>query len=82
MSIFLPGVKGPLPDDFVDRVNARHDRWPALDRDHALQLATVTAPADPFGAIPINDDTLPDESFTQRFREGIDHLKARNGRRT
>lgn len=62
----------------------RADRWPALERDHALQLATVTAPADPFepnGAFPINDDTLPDEPLLQKVREGIDHLKARHGRR-
>lgn len=61
----------------------RHDRWPVLERDHALQLATVTAPADPFepdGAIPINDDTLPGEPLLQKIRDGIDHLKARNGR--
>lgn len=63
---------------------SRHDRWPALERENALQLATVTAPADPFepnGAFPINDDTRPGEPLLQKVREGIDHLKARNGRR-
>lgn len=66
----------------------RHDRWPVLERDTALHLATIPAPRgldDPAGfapgQIPVNDDTRPDDSLLAKARQGIDNLLARNGRK-
>lgn len=67
-------------------MSARHRRWPAM-RDHALSLATIPArldPADPAGfapgQFPVNDDTLPDDALLKKAREGVNALKAKNGR--
>lgn len=58
--------------------------WDEPNRERSVKLELATDTEDQFepdGAIPLNDETMPDDSLLQKIRDGLDHLKTRNGRK-